>query len=119
MNNSYRESPSDMPYRAMKWIDVWSRIWGAIASRVTRFFGWWNIDRISNAICAAAVVIILLGIAYASLAYVRLVQEGCRESELQLKCKVQCNVDGHHELVENKCYCLPEDGPAYRPEELP
>lgn len=88
--NEYRKKPSDLPYRATRWMDVWARLWALAKAHDGYIF------------------IVLVSSVVLSLFYATQVN-GVRQS--------QCAIDCHPvigRVVASECWCMPPSGRAFR-----
>ena len=84
----YRKKPSDLPYRATKWMDVASRAWRRLEANV-----FW--------------------LAFGSVLAVSgdYVMDLSSTAEMQDQCEVTCH-PYDYKLAGGECWCLPEGAPA-------
>ena len=99
---SYREKPSDLPYKVTKWIDVWDRIKG-------------------DALRAVALGITLLSVVGMGKCSMKCHDENTVERKRVYECEIACLPDRAHTRFDT-CMCskkastvFDSDGPAYKP----
>jgi hypothetical protein len=100
-NTPHRERPSDMPYKVMRWIDVYERLKPKLWVAINYLLG-------------------LLGVFVFGFAV-----KSCHETEmenraklqgwrdLRERCSIHCHPHGWAARLQDECWCLPDGEPAY------